>query len=189
MDLYYGADTVSLGKSFGVAQSVFFFFFGMLLDDSRDCLVRCPLTLLPLGTPGTMLCAHSRDPIRLLWVWLGLSFGSWKGKKLEFSDTLALREVSGAQEENMCQLLRSSQDTHGTSGFFFFTLTNCVQGGCSKRKPDINSPFKQGKALERLARLCCPVGEILQLRQRLVQGRLLRKCLLNKRITQLLLSL
>lgn len=72
---------------------------------------------------------------------------------------------------------------------FFFTLTNCVQGGCSKRKPDINSPFKQGKALERLAGLCCAVGEILQLRQRLVQGRLLRKCLLNKRITQLLLAL
>lgn len=33
----------------------------------------------------------------------------------------------------------------------FFTLTNCLQGGRSKRKPDINSPFKQGKALERLA--------------------------------------
>ena len=61
----------------------------VLLDDSRGCLARCPLTPLPLGTPGTVLCAHSRSPIGLLWVWLGLSFGSWKGKKLEFSDTLA----------------------------------------------------------------------------------------------------
>lgn len=91
-----------------------------LLDDSRDCLVRCPLTLLPLGTPGTVLCAHSRSPVGLLWVWLGLSFGSWKGKKLEFSDTLALREVSGAQGgKNMCPLQRSCQDTWNFRNFFY----------------------------------------------------------------------
>ena len=66
--------------------------------------------------------------------------------------------------------------------FFLMFLTDCVQGGCSKRKPDINSPFKQGKALERLAGLCCAVGEILQLWQNLAQGRLLRKCLLNEEL-------
>ena len=158
----------------------------MLLDDSKACLARCPLPRLPLGTPGTVLFAHSRSPIGLLWVWLGLSFGSWKGKKLEFSDTLALREVSGAQGgKNMCPLLRSCQDTWHFRNFCTF-LTNCIEGGCSKRKPDINSPFKQGKALERLAGLCCAVEEILQRWQSLAQGRLLRKCLLNKRITQLL---
>ena len=36
----------------------------LLLDDSRGCLAdpdsrRYPFALLPLGTPGTVLCAHS----------------------------------------------------------------------------------------------------------------------------------
>ena len=58
----------------------------------------------------------------------------------------------------MCPLLRSCQDTWRFRNFCMF-LTNCIEGGCSKRKPDINSPFKQGKALERLAGLCCAVEE------------------------------
>lgn len=70
----------------------------LLLDDSRGCLTdpdsrRYPFALLPLGTPGTVLCAHSRCSVQCLWVWLGVFLGSWKGTKLEFSDTLALREA------------------------------------------------------------------------------------------------
>lgn len=74
-------------------------------------------------------CLCTQQEPHKTWVWLGLSFGSWKGKKLEFSDTLALRKCQcGPRDEHMCPLLRSSQDTWNFR-IFFFTLTNCVQEG------------------------------------------------------------
>ena len=45
----------------------------------------------------------------------------------------------------MCPLLRSCQDTWHFRNFIKF-LTNRVEGGCSKRKYDINCPFKWRKA-------------------------------------------
>lgn len=41
-----------------------------LLDDSRACLARCPLTLLLLGTPGTVLFALSRTLVGVVGTFL-----------------------------------------------------------------------------------------------------------------------
>lgn len=74
-----------------------------LLDDSRDCLCGMPTdTLFPSWYSWHYALCTQQEPHKTLVGVAGTFSGVGRKKKLEFSDTLALREVSGAQGGKIC---------------------------------------------------------------------------------------
>lgn len=110
--------------------------------------------------------------------------GGSPGKKVEFSDTLRLREVSasvwgpkGWGLGDLCLLLRSCQGKWHFRSFNKF-LTNCAEGRSSKRKQDTDCPFSgemHSLLLEDRSGLCCKVGEMLAPSRALSPGKVPRQ--------------